>query len=90
MALRRRRFDIPGLAVSPDRPLVGVVLVEGGQEVVRYFADEAEADATIAQEVTEDVRSLAGAWSDLDWEEALEEFDRIRHDSEPTPPIDAL
>jgi hypothetical protein len=76
--------------VSPDRPLFGVVLVEGGQEVVRYFADETDADAAIAHQMTEDVRSLAGVWADLDWDEAIEEFDRIRHANEPTPAIEAL
>ena len=30
----------------------------------------------------------AGAWSHLDWEEALDELDRIRHESVPPPPID--
>jgi hypothetical protein len=35
-------------------------------------------------------RALAGAWADLDWEEAHDELDRIRHESDPTPPIDDL
>ncbi|MGI8964061.1 MAG: hypothetical protein ACR2GI_06110 [Thermomicrobiales bacterium] len=29
----------------------------------------------------------AGAWSDLDRDETLEELDRIRHNSIPTTPI---
>ena len=33
---------------------------------------------------------LAGAWSDLDWDEAEKELDRIRHESNPTPPITDL
>jgi hypothetical protein len=37
-----------------------------------------------------EARPLAGAWADLDWEEALDELDRIRHESDPTPPIDLL
>ena len=32
-------------------------------------------------------RDLAGAWQDLDWDEALEELECIRHESRPTPPI---
>jgi hypothetical protein len=32
--------------------------------------------------------ALAGAWRDLDWDEAMKELDRIRHESTPTPPID--
>ena len=89
MAARRQPSDESGLAVRPDRPLIGVVLVEDGEEVVRYFADEADADAAVAR-VAAGPRSLAGAWADLDWEEAVIALDRIRHESEPTPPIDAL
>lgn len=46
MAAERRSNRALGLAVRPDRPLIGVVLVEDGQEVTRYFADEADAEAT--------------------------------------------
>jgi hypothetical protein len=76
--------------VQPDRPLIGIFTVEDGQEVVRYFADEAEADAAVALETVAAARALAGAWVDLDWDEAVEELDRIRHESLPTPPIEAL
>ena len=31
--------------------------------------------------------ALAGAWSDLDFEEMLDALDHIRHDSKPTPPF---
>jgi hypothetical protein len=90
VAMQRRRMGAPGLTVHPDRPLVGVIMVEDGQEVTRYFADETDADMEVAQHAAGDARSLAGAWADLNWEEAIEEFDRIRHDNQPTPPIDAL
>lgn len=90
MAARRHPSSGSGFAVRPDRPLIGVFLTEDGQEVVRYFADEAEADAAIAAQMTDDARSLAGVWADLDWEEAIDALDRIRHESEPTPPIEAL
>jgi hypothetical protein len=30
---------------------------------------------------------LAGAWSDLDWDDTIAALDRIRHESKPTPPI---
>jgi hypothetical protein len=35
-----------------------------------------------------DTLALAGAWSDLDFEEMLDTFDHIRHDSKPTPPFE--
>ena len=90
MAANQRLLHVPGLAVHPDLPLIGIVLIENGQEVVRYFANEAEAEAAIAARSTADAHSLAGAWADLDWEEASDALERIRHDNEPTPPIDAL
>lgn len=87
MAMHRYPTRIAGLAVHPDRPLIGVVLLEDGEEVVRYFSDEAEADAAVSQ-ATPGARSLAGVWADLDWEDAVDVLDRIRHESVPTPPID--
>ena len=91
MMTRQHRVRVPGLAVRPDLPLIGVVLVENGQEVVRYFANEGGGLASvIASHRAADARSLAGAWADLDWEDAINALDRIRHDSEPTPPIDAI
>ena len=86
-AQRQTRLDA-GFAVTPDRPLIGIVVIEEGQEVVRYFADQQDIAAIFGTPTIEDVRSLAGAWADLDWEEALDELDRIRHESQPTPPID--
>ena len=90
MTGEQRPDRVPGLAVQPDRPLIGVFLVEEDGEVVRYFADEAEADRVLARHGTGNVHSLAGVWADLDWEEAVDALDRIRHESEPTPPIEAL
>jgi hypothetical protein len=56
--------------------------------VTHYFADEESADAALAQRRVQAALSVIGAWSDLDWDEAIAELDRIRHDSTPTPPID--
>ena len=33
-------------------------------------------------------RSLAGAWRDLAWDDEAEAFDRMRHATQPTPPIE--
>jgi hypothetical protein len=33
-------------------------------------------------------RSLAGAWSDLAWDDEAEAFDRMRHATQPTPSIE--
>lgn len=56
--------------------------------IPRDQANEVSADATAARERSRDGRHLAGAWSDLDWDEFADELDRIRHESKPTPIIE--
>ena len=36
---------------------------------------------------TQDALALAGAWSDLEWDELEKALDSIRHESHPTPPL---
>jgi hypothetical protein len=77
------------LRVRRDQPLIAIPVIEDGEEVTYYFVDEKTAGDFMAQRGM-DARSLAGAWSDLDWEETVEALDRIRHESKPTPPIEDL
>jgi hypothetical protein len=72
------------LLVENDQPLIGVVLEENGHEVIRYFADEAVADAVTANAGTQAALGAIGAWSDMDWEEIEAELGCIRHASRPT------
>ncbi|MGH2561446.1 MAG: hypothetical protein ACRDJH_20470 [Thermomicrobiales bacterium] len=88
MAPERGTERSGSLTVRDDQPLIGIILPDDGREVTRYFADEASADAAVSAQTAARARALAGAWSDLDWDEAVEELDRIRHDSVPTTPID--
>ena len=78
----------PSLIVRPDQPLIGIPLEESGQEVVRYFTDEEEADKAVGQDSVQRALNVIGAWKDIDTPDALDILDRIRHDSEPTPPIE--
>lgn len=73
--------------VQDNQPLIGITAQSNGREVVRFFTDEAEADAAVPQDATQDALNLAGAWSDLEWEEMQEALDKIRHESTPTPPL---
>lgn len=41
-----------------------------------------------ANRTQEKGRSLAGAWRDIAWDDEAEAFDRMRHATEPTPPIE--
>jgi hypothetical protein len=86
---QRQPNHTASLRARRDQSLIAIPLVEDGEEVTYYFVDEQTADEFMAQRRM-DARSLAGVWSDLDWEETVEALDRIRHDSTPTPPIDDL
>ncbi len=79
--------DQRSLRTRRSEPLLGVLVEENGEEVVRYFAGDIPTD-TSAKAGIADALSVIGAWSDLDWEETAEALDRIRHDSLPTPPIE--
>ncbi|MBI2848965.1 MAG: hypothetical protein HYX88_02425 [Chloroflexi bacterium] len=83
----RRRHRQGSLLVRSDQPLIGLILKEDSQEIVRYFAEETEADAAISQDNTRDALSLAGAWSELKWDDMEKGLERIRHESPPSPPI---
>lgn len=84
MAERRLQGAL-GLLVQGNQPLIGIPFEEKGQEVVRYFAGEEEADQAVADQDVQDALSLAGVWSHLDWNDMVETLDRIRHESKPTP-----
>lgn len=79
------------MTVREDQPLIGVLVRENGEEVVRYFTDDDEAEQASTPSGVQQALALAGAWKDLgDWDEVEAELDRIRHESKPTPPIDHL
>jgi transposase InsO family protein len=86
--MSERVFSTSSLSAVVGHPLIGLVLEEDGRRVVRYFADEAAADAAVADDALTRALAAIGSWSDLGWEETAEALDRIRHESEPTPPIE--
>jgi hypothetical protein len=75
------------ITAHATEPLVAVFVEEDGQEVVRYFPEE-RADATLSDDALRAALAAIGSCEDLDWETWAEELDRIRHESEPTPPIE--
>ena len=74
--------------LTPNQPLIGIPFEENGHEVIRYFSEEAQADKAVSDDVTQTALDLAGAWSDLDWDDMEQALDHIRHDSKPTPPLE--
>jgi hypothetical protein len=82
---RRREVVVPA-----NHELIAIPDEINGQEFVRYFFSDEEADTAFGQEGIEEALAALGSWSDLDWDEAVETLERIRRESKPTPPIDDL
>jgi hypothetical protein len=82
--------QMSSLIVRGDQPLLGVPVGGGDQPDVEYFTDEQESDEASPTRRADIRRALqlAGAWADMAWDGVLDELDRIRHESEPTPPLD--
>jgi hypothetical protein len=74
--------------VREDQGLVGIVVAENGHQATRFFADETELDEATTDAGVQAALQAIGAWADLDWDEAVEELDRIRHESKLSPPLD--
>ena len=68
--------------VRADQPLIGVIEQQDGQEMVRYFTDEQELDQRSRQQSIQKALALAGAWSDLDWDEMEQALDQERRTAE--------
>lgn len=71
-----------------EQPLIAIPAEEHGRTVVRYFTDEAAADAATPDAVTEAALAAIGAWGDLDWDDLERELERIDRETPPTPVID--
>jgi hypothetical protein len=54
------------------------------------FVDKQAEGASASSDSIQRALNLAGAWSDLNWDEMQAALDRIRHESQPTPPITDL
>jgi hypothetical protein len=79
--------EFASVQAGPGQPLIGVMTEEQGTEVVRYFMKEEDADRVLVQDTAQAALALAGAWSDLEWDELEQGLARIRHESQPTPPL---
>jgi hypothetical protein len=87
MSYPHRQPEVAKLQAAPGQPLIGVIAEEAGTEVVRYFTEEQDADRVLVEDTTRAALALTGAWSDLAWDELEQALARIRHESQPTPPL---
>lgn len=89
MTAERQSGEHPLIIVHRGKPLIGLPgSSERDEDMVTYFVEEDEADETVTDAAVDAVLALAGAWSDVPWEKLEAGLDRIRHESEPTPPIE--
>lgn len=70
-----------GIIVPEGEELIAIPDEIDGQPIVRYFTSDEEADAAFGEESIEEALALIGSWGDLDWEETIEAFERIRRKS---------
>lgn len=80
---------IPGLVVERDQAVIAIPLIENGRDVVHYVVETGTSTPAYLPGSVRDALDLAGVWSDLDWDETVEALERIRQESQPTPPIDS-
>lgn len=74
------------LSGSADQPLIGIP-ADGDR--VDYFTDDEDVTAASSRPPANPA-AMIGAWSDLDWNAAVDALDRIRHESPPTPPLSEI
>jgi hypothetical protein len=86
MSMATRRVLEP--EEEAERPRIAVVEEIDGEEVVVYYDSEEEFAASITDDDIADALSLAGVWSDIDWDDMEAALDAIRHSTPPTPPIE--
>lgn len=77
-----------GFSARQDEPLIGVVMGDVDNQVVFYFAREQEIEELRVAHEPQIAQDLAGAWSDLDWEQMARELDHNRHEAPPSAPLD--
>ena len=89
--MRRRSHPerISSLVVERDDRLIAFPLIENGRDVVHDVAETGTPTRAHLPGSVQDALDLAGVWIDLDWDETVEALERIRQESQPTPPIDS-
>lgn len=72
------------LRTGPGESLIAIPTEDGG---TIYYTSEEAARADQTDETLQVALDTAGAFSDLDWDEAMDELDRIHHASKPSAPF---
>lgn len=87
--MRRSHSErVSSLVAERDQAIIAVPLIENGRAVVKYAVETETTTAASLPGSVQEALDLAGVWSDLDWDETIEALERIRQESQPTPPIE--
>jgi hypothetical protein len=79
--------DLKRLAQEAKKTGRPYLLRENSHDVALLTPVSTERKQQTNRQAIEATLALAGSWKDLDFDDMLEQLDRIRHESKPTPPL---
>jgi hypothetical protein len=79
--------DLKRLAQEAKKTGKPYILRENSHDVALLTPVDTERKQQTNRQAIEEILALAGSWKDLDSDDMLEQLDRIRHASKPTPPL---
>src|SRR5437763_5072277 len=79
--------DLKRLANQARKTGRPYVLRENSHDIAFLTPVDTERKQQTNQQAIEETLALAGSWKELDFDDMIEQLDRIRHESKPTPPL---
>jgi len=79
--------DLKRLAQEAKKTGKPYILRENSHDVALLTPVDTERKQQTNRQAIEETLALAGSWKDLDFDDMIEQLDRIRHESTPTPPL---
>ncbi len=80
--------DLKRLAQEAKKTGKPYILRENSHDVALLTPVDTERKQQTNRQAIEETLALAGSWKDLDFDDMIEQLDRIRHESKPTPPLE--
>jgi hypothetical protein len=80
--------DLKSLAQEAKKTGKPYLLRENNRDVALLTPLDTERKQQTNRQAIEETLALAGSWKDLDFDDMIEQLDRIRHESKPTPPLE--
>ena len=77
--------DLKRLAQEAKKTGKPYLLRENSHDVALLTPVDTERKQQTNRQAIEETLALAGSWKDLDFDDMIEQLDRIRHESKPTP-----